>query len=390
MTKRIFRSIIGAAAAVILCCTAIIIGVLFNHFNAVQRNQLAAQTELASHGVELNGAAFLKGLEIEGYRLTWIAADGVVLYDTEKDAASMENHLDREEVKEAQKYGIGESERMSDAIAEKMLYYAKRLNDGTVLRVSVAQSTVYAILFGMLQPILILFTVAVILAAVLARRLARHIVEPLDRLDLDNPLEIDAYEELSPLLTRIEHQHRLLSKQFTQLKRKQDEFSAVTDNMSEGLILLGEKGEILSINRTAERLFDTNGSCVGKDILTVDRSVRMQKLLKAAQDGIKSETHARLAGGDYQINANPVISEGKVVGICIIAFDITEKTRAEQIRREFSANVSHELKTPLHAIMGSAELIEAGLVKTEDMPRFVERIRIEGARLLTLIDDIIR
>ncbi|HPD89108.1 MAG TPA: ATP-binding protein [Oscillospiraceae bacterium] len=390
MTKRIFRSIFLVASLVLLASFLIIMGVLYEYFTNMQKDELKVQAALAVHGVENDGRSYFDGLDTEGYRLTWVAADGTVLYDTEADAATMENHAEREEIKEALETGTGESERASTTLAEKTRYYAKLLTDGTVLRVSVRQYTVFALMLGMLRPICIVLGVALILSAVLANRLSKQIVEPLNTLNLDNPLENNAYEELSPLLTRVEHQHRQIGSQLDELKRKQDEFTAVTDSMSEGLILMNEKGVVLSINRSAMRLFRADPSCVGHDILTVDRSLPMQRLLSDAQNRRHGEAIMELGGGTYQVNSSPVLSDDRIAGVCILAFDITEKARAEKQRREFSANVSHELKTPLHSIMGSAELLEAGLVEQEDIPRFVGHIRSEAARLVDLVNDIIR
>ncbi len=243
---------------------------------------------------------------------------------------------------------------------------------------------------GMLPPFCAMLIVAAVLAIILAGRMSKRIVGPLNDIDLDCPLENEVYEELSPLLTRIERQHRQISEQLDELRRRQDEFATVTGSMSEGLILLNDKGFILSIYPAAMRLFGTNAGCAGCDMLAVNRSLEMQRLLSDALAGKRSEEALSLGGGEFQVNASPVLSKGEVRGVCILTFDVTEKQRAEQQRREFSANVSHELKTPLQSIMGSAELIENGLVQPADLGRFAGRIRQESARLVMLIDDIIR
>lgn len=390
MTKRIFRSIFLVAVAVLLACLILIMGVLYEYFNTMQRNTLAAQMTLAAQGVQNEGLGYLNGLEESTYRLTWIQADGTVLYDSRADETAMENHADREEIQEALNTGVGESERTSATLAEKTLYRAVRLSDGSVLRIGVTQYTVVTLLLGMLQPIAIVLLAAIVLSVILAKRVSKQITEPLNALDLDRPLENETYEELSPVLTRIERQHRQINSQLEQLRQKQDEFAAITGSMSEGLVLLDDKNTILSINPAAARLFGTDAACIGQNMLTVDRSLAMQKLIADAQAGTRGEAVVALAGGTYQIDASPVTSNDKRIGVCILAFDVTEKAQAEQMRREFSANVSHELKTPLQSIMGSAELIENGLVKQADLPRFVGHIRSEAGRLVTLIDDIIR
>ena len=390
MTKRIFRSIFHVAVAVLRACLILIMGVLYEYFNTMQRNTLAAQMTLAAQGVQNEGLGYLNGLEESTYRLTWIQADGTVLYDSRADETAMENHADREEIQEALSTGVGESERTSATLAEKTLYRAVRLSDGSVLRIGVTQYTVVTLLLGMLQPIAIVLLAAIVLSVILAKRVSKQITEPLNALDLDRPLENETYEELSPVLTRIERQHRQINSQLEQLRQKQDEFAAITGSMSEGLVLLDDKNTILSINPAAARLFGTDAACIGQNMLTVDRSLAMQKLIADAQAGTRGEAVVALAGGTYQIDASPVTSNDKRIGVCILAFDVTEKAQAEQMRREFSANVSHELKTPLQSIMGSAELIENGLVKQADLPRFVGHIRSEAGRLVTLIDDIIR
>lgn len=390
MTKKIFRSIFFVSFAVLFACLIIILGVMYGYFVSQQKAKLASLTTLAAQGVENEGMAYFKDLSADGVRLTWVAADGVVLYDNQADAAAMENHGARPEIRQALSVGIGESERMSATLAEKTIYRAQRLSDGTVIRVAIVQYTIWTLVVGVIQPFVVVLAIALILSGILARRLALRIVKPLNALDLEDPLENDAYEELSPLLTRIERQRRQIKNQMSELRWKQDEFAAITGSMNEGLILLNGDNRIVGMNPAAARLFGAPEDSVGRDMLTVDRSLAMQELIGEARQGLHAERLMPLAGGMYQVNASPVLSEGKAAGVAILAFDITEKASAEQRRREFSANVSHELKTPLHSIMGTAELIENGLVKSEDLPRFGKRIRAEAGRLVMLIDDIIR
>ncbi len=391
MTKKIFRSILLVASAVLLACLVIILGVMYEYFVSRQREQLVSLASLAGQGVSEKGAAYFEGLDANGVRLTWIAADGTVLYDNEKDASQMENHATREEIREAFETGVGEGERMSATIAEKTIYRALLLPDGTVIRAATMQYTIWTLLLGLLRPFIIVLAIALALSMVLARQLSKRIVKPLNTLDLENPLENDAYEEISPLLTRIERQRRQIKSQLNELRWKQDEFAAITGSMKEGLILLNGENAIVSINPAAARLFGAGEESVtGMDMLALERSLAMQELIDEARRGRHGERAMELADGEYQVNASPVFSDGRIAGIAILAFDVSEKASAEQRRREFSANVSHELKTPLHSIMGSAELIENGLVKSEDMSRFAKRIREEAGRLVTLIDDIIR
>ena len=390
MTKKIFRSMVITAGAVLLASLIIIMGCLYDYFCGVQEQQLKDELSLAAAAVEQGGADYLTSLQSDRYRLTWVGADGTVLYDTQADAAAMENHGQRQEIRQALLAGQGESSRYSATLLEKTLYCARRLDDGTVLRISISRATAGVLVLGMLQPFLIVLVVALVLSALLARRLARHIVEPLNQLDLEHPMDNDTYEELSPLLGRINQQRRQIDAQMQELQRKRDEFDQITGNMKEGLVLLNEKGMILSINPAARTLFRAGSTCVGQDFLTIERSSDVSHALQAAMEQGHSEIHTEREGREYQMDMSRIESEGAVTGAVILAFDVTEQALAQRNRREFTANVSHELKTPLQSIMGSAELMENGLVKPEDMPVFIGRIRSEAARLVTLIEDIIR
>ena len=390
MTKKIFQSILLVAGCVLLASLLIIMGFLYDYFGGVEENQLRDELSLAAAAVEDGGTDYLSQLTADRYRLTWIAADGSVLYDTKTDAESLENHASRAEVSQALATGTGESTRYSSTLMEKTMYYAQRLDDGTVLRISISRATVGMIAVGMIQPLLIVLIVALILSGLLARRLSRRIVDPLNSLDLEHPLDNDAYEELSPLLKRIHRQHVEIQMQLRELREKTDEFTQITGSMREGLVLLDEHGSILSINAAAQALFGADAQCVGRDFLTIERSHEISAAIQAAAADGHSEVRAERAGRVYQFDISRITSDGKFLGTVILAFDITEQEFAERNRREFTANVSHELKTPLQGIIGSAELIENGMVKPEDLPRFVGHIHAEAARLVTLIDDIIR
>lgn len=390
MTKKIFQSILLVAGCVLLASLLIIMGFLYDYFGGVEENQLRDELSLAAAAVEDGGTDYLSRLTADRCRLTWIAADGSVLYDTRTDAESLENHASRAEVSQALTTGTGESTRYSSTLMEKTMYYAQRLDDGTVLRISISRATVGMIAVGMIQPLLIVLIVALILSGLLARRLSRRIVDPLNSLDLEHPLDNDAYEELSPLLKRIHRQHVEIQTQLRELREKTDEFTQITGSMREGLILLDEHGSILSINAAAQTLFGADAQCVGRDFLTVERSHEISAAIQAAVTDGHSEVRAERAGRVYQFDISRITSDGKPIGTVILAFDITEQEFAERNRREFTANVSHELKTPLQGIIGSAELIENGMVRPDDLPRFVGHIHAEAARLVTLIDDIIR
>ena len=354
MTKKIFRSMVITAGAVLLASLIIIMGCLYEYFCGVQEQQLKDELSLAAAAVEQGGADYLASLQSDRYRLTWVSADGTVLYDTQADAAAMENHAQRQEIRQALLASQGESSRYSATLLEKTLYCARRLDDGTVLRISISRATAGVLVLGMLQPFLIVLVVALVLSALLARRLARHIVEPLNQLDLEHPMDNDTYEELSPLLGRINQQRRQIDAQMQELQRKRDEFDQITGNMKEGLVLLNEKGVILSINPAARTLFRTGSACVGQDFLTIERSRDVSHALQTAMEQSHSEIRTEREGREYQMDMSRIESEGAVTGAVILAFDVTEQELAQRNRREFTANVSHELKTPLQSIMGSA------------------------------------
>ena len=390
MTKRIFRSTLLVGVAVLAASLVLVMGALYSYFGRVQESQLRDELSLAAVGVEKSGSDYLAQLRSEQYRITWLRGDGTVLYDTQADAATMENHAQREEVQQALATGEGESSRYSSTLLQKTVYYAKRLPDGTVLRLSAVRVTAGVLVLNMLQPILLVLAAALILSGVLAGRLARRITEPLNRLDLEQPLENDTYEELAPLLRRMEHQRLLLRQQMDELKRRSEEFEQITGSMNEGLLLLDEAGTVLSINPAAQRLLGANTDCVGQDLLTVDRDVALSEAVREAKAQGHSEFRGQRNGREYQFDVTRIQSEGRTAGVVLLVFDVTERAFAERNRREFTANVSHELKTPLQGIIGSAELLENGMVKQEDVPRFVGHIRAEAQRLVTLIGDIIR
>lgn len=391
MTKKIFQSIIIVAATVLLASLTIILGVFYEYFGNIQKGQLTDELNLASVSVIKDGVDYLEYLQSDHYRLTWIDTDGTVLYDTEAGNEELENHKDRAEVKTAFEKGIGESTRYSATLMEKTRYYAKRLKDGTVLRISAKYATTGLLVLGMLQPIIFIIIGALLLSGVLASRLSKRIVEPLNNLDLERPLENETYEEISPLLNRINRQSSEISKQLRRLEEKTDEFNQITESMKEGLVLLDNKGIVLSINPAARTIFgsDTQGA-VGHDFLRLDRSRTLSAAIEKTFEEGHSEIRIERMGREYQLDISRIESAGKVLGAVMLAFDITEQEYAERNRREFTANVSHELKTPLQGIIGSADLIETGMVKPEDMPRFIGHIRKEATRLVALIEDIIR
>ena len=390
MTSKIFRSTVLVAVIVLLCSLGVVMGVLYNHFTDVQIQQLKNELSLAVTATEQYGNAFLENVEADRFRITWIDPDGTVLFDTQADQTTMENHADRKEIQEALETGRGSAVRNSSTLTEQTYYEAQRLQDGTVLRISTNQESAWALMMDMLWPVILIVTVAIGLSAILANRMAKNIVEPLNKLDLEQPLKNEVYEEISPLLHRIHRQHRQIIEQVDQIKRKSDEFQQITANMQEGLVLLDGEGTIISINPAAQALFEAEANCVGKNFLMIDRTNSMRDAVNDALDKGRGYARLRRNGRSYQFDLSRIESDGTVIGAVVLAFDITERLNSEQMRREFSANVSHELKTPLQGIIGSAELLESGLAKPEDAPRFVGHIKKEAARLVSLIQDIIR
>ncbi len=389
MTKRIFRSIGFVAIAVFLASLILIMGVLYDYFSGVQQRQLQMQLELAAQGVTNEETAYFSDLTVRDYRITWIAADGTVLYDSDALSSDMENHLEREEIKEALATGHGESRRYSATLMDRSLYAAQRLEDGTVLRLSIAQSSILTLVLGMAQPISIVIVLAVVLSVVLAIRLSKNIVKPLNEIDLDHPLSNEGYDELAPFLRRIDSQQKQLRRQKTRLEQKQAELDTIIGSMSEGMVLLNEHGKIVSINPAAMALLGVEKSPVGADMLTVSRNLSLNDILRQTLQGQSVVETVSLETGQYQISASPIMSEGKVAGAALCFFDVTEKEKAEQMRREFTSNVSHELKTPLHSISGYAELLQNNMVKQGDIVPFAGKIYREAQRMTSLVEDIL-
>lgn len=390
MTEKIFRSMMTAMVSVLLASLLLILGCLYEYFGNVQEQQLAQELSLAAAGVESAGMDFFPQSDKGSSRLTWIAPDGSVLYDGQADRSTMENHGDREEVREALFSGEGTSSRYSSTLLEKTIYCARRLSDGSVLRISVSHASMAVLVVGMLPPICAVLLAALVLAFLLASRLSRRIMEPLNTLDLDHPLDNQTYDELAPLLKRISRQRSQIDAQLAQLRQRQEEFSQITASMNEGLVLLNREGSILSMNPAAARLFHPEGDVEGQDFLTVERSPEISNALHRALQTGHDELSLQRNGRIYQLDVSRILWEGKTAGLVLLLFDVTERANGERARREFTANVSHELKTPLTAILGSSELIENGMVRPEDLPRFAGHIHGEAARLLSLIEDILR
>lgn len=389
MSHKIFKSTMVVAIAVFLATVLLILGALYNYFGSIQRNQLQSALNLAVQGVEKSGIDYLENIQLNQERMTYIDTDGHVLFDSSVSAQKLENHADREEVKEAMEIGKGESSRFSKTLTSENLYYAKKLKDQKILRISTSRMTMISIVLSMLQPVLIVLLATLALAWVLAKRMVNRIVQPLNELDLSKPLENEAYDELAPLLTKIDSQEKKIKEQVDALGNQKNEFESVISHMKEGLALLDRNNKILSINKAALQFFSTNESIIGKDFLDMERNLEMNQWLEEAKKyGSKDEVIERF-GKEYAIDITSIQEDGQKDGLVILVQDISDKLLAEKSRKEFTANVSHELKTPLHSIMGRAELMENKMVREEDVPNFARDIRQEATRLVGLIEDVL-
>ena len=390
MTKRIFRAILTVALTVLLASLVLIVGVLHGYFQDRVLDELSSRTAYIALGVEHEGVEYLEDGFPNDCRVTWVGADGAVLWDNREDSTRMENHADRPEVHEALLLGKGHAARYSDTLAQKTLYYALRLSDGSVLRVSDTQYSVWMLVLQALQPVALVMVLAFCLALWLAGRLARQLVEPINAMDLNDPGEEIGYEELAPLVGKLRSQKRQISRQMEDLRRSREEFAAITENMSEGLLIIDRETRVLSYNAAALRLLDALTPVEENSVLSLNREPGFRRCVEEALAGRRREELLEREDTCCRVLANPVEQDGAVTGAVLIVLDVTEKERREALRREFTANVSHELKTPLTAILGTAEILENGMVKPEDIPHFAGNIRREAQRLIGLVNDIIK
>ena len=367
MTKRIFKSICLVGGIVFVASVILVSSVFYQYFSVSQTKQLDIQVELAAIGVENNGLDYFADLDNPDFRVTWIDKDGTVLYDNRGDQSTMVNHLQREEIKQAIETGKGYSKRYSDTMMKQLVYCAKLLNDGTIIRISLERSSIFTLILDMMEYIVLIVVGVVILSMLLAYRISKIIVKPLNSIDLEAPQKNSEYVELSPLLNRIHTQQTQLVKQAMELENRKIEFEAVTNSMNEGLILLNRKGTILSINDAASKILSAKHDCVGKNILTIGDDLEFQDVLSKALSGGHAEKVIHIRESHYQLDASPVVSDKGISGAALLIFDVTERENAEKMRREFTANVSHELKTPLHTISGYADLIKNEMARPEDV-----------------------
>ena len=390
MTKRILKSILVVSVAVLVMSTTLTMGILYRYFGKQIGKELRREAAYLAIAVEKEGMEAFESLPPEAERVTYIAEDGSVLFDSEADEDSMENHGQREEIKEASEKGSGTAVRTSDTLSKKTLYYALRLKDNSILRVSSEQYNVPGIVGGMIQPVLIMLVIMAVLSYLIAARLSRNIVNPINALDLEHPEENQIYDEIAPLLTKINRQQKSLQKEISDAKRQQEEFSMITENMEEGFVVIDSHTEILSNNSSALNLLGAEPEKGRRSVLALNRSEDFQNAVERVLAGQHVLANMDLAGTSCQVTANPVYHENQVTGAVLLIQDVTERMRGEQMRREFTANVSHELKTPLTSISGFAEIIQDGYVKPEDTKKFAGRIFKEAQRLITLVNDVIK
>lgn len=390
MTKRIFRAIIAVAMTVLFASLLIATTFLYDYFKRSQASQLKEELELVTKKVQAEGMAFFDEYESSVFRLTLISPDGKVLCDTRYSPDELSDHSDREEVIEAIESGRGSASRLSETMTEKTMYEAVMLDGIGVVRVSVVRTAVSTLLLAMLPAVSAIVLIAIIVSLLLSSNMAKNITDPLNSIDTDNPDAALAYEELAPIVEKLKSQHKQISKQKKQLRQRTDELEQVTSAMSEAILLLDGKGRVISMNVAARKLFSAQLSVRDTRFNELELGEKLSQAIEAGLGGVSADFTEERGEMEYRFLVNPTVSDGKTVGASVLGIDITERAFAERSRREFTANVSHELKTPLQSIIGSAELLENGLVKPQDTPRFVGNIKSEATRLVSLINDIIR
>jgi len=389
MVNKIFRSNFFTSMLILLMSFCLTFGVLFSYFEAQMFTELESEAGYISYAVKNEGTEFIDNFNEKGKRITLVSSDGTVLVDTKADAEELENHADRKEIADALKSGKGTSSRYSDTLMQKTLYYAEKLDDGTILRVSTTQNSVVIILLGLLQPLIIIIVLALIISIFLSYRLSKAIIKPINELDLDNPASNETYEELTPLLKKMSAQKKTIDKQIKEAEQKQEEFKLITENMSEGLLVIDKDSNVLSYNQAAVRLLEISDVKSGS-VLAFNRSKGFRSVIEKALSGERAESNISHDENTYNLIANPVYENDKIIGAVIVIIDITESVKREQLRQEFTSNVSHELKTPLTSISGFAEMMKSGGTPDETVVDFSTSIYDEAQRLITLVSDIMK
>ena len=388
MTKKINRGILFSSVLTLAACLVFFVGVQYQMYDDTLKSSLESKAEIISRNADESELKTYNGIK---ERATLISSDGKVLFDNKARTSEMGNHAKRKEVKNALKNGEGYDIRRSETLGVKTCYYALKLKDGNILRVSEDAMSLLAVISGLFPAICAIAVMTVILAAVLADIISKKIVKPINNMNLDTPEYNDAYDELSPFITKINDQNKKIRRQIAELKRSRLEFDTIAENMTEGLCLTDKKGNVIMHNSGFEKIFGSDSDIDGNNILTFCRDESFRKTLENIRENEKSDSLLTVGGKNYEITANPVFDEnGTACGAAVLVVDVTEKEKREKLRREFTANVSHELKTPLTSILGISDMMKNGIVKEEDIKGFAADINTEAARLITLVNDIIK
>lgn len=389
MHKKIFRSSMLVTLLVLLSSIVLIMGVLYEYFESQLIREMQKEAVYISTAIENEGVDYLNSIHDENERITLISSDGTVIADTMADAESLENHIDRDEVKEAIQNGSGTSSRYSDTLTEKIVYYAVKMENGNILRISTRHYTVVIILLGLAQPIVIVVLIALLLSLWLCHRVSVKLIEPINTLDLEHPENNETYDELTPLLKKIANQRQTIDKQLKDAIQMQEEFKLITENMNEGFLVIDKEMRILTYNSSAMKFLDISEiEC--ESILSVNRTKEFRKMLECVLSGERYESETESGERCCRFIANPVFAEGQTIGAVIVILDVTESVNREKLRREFTSNVSHELKTPLTSISGFAEIMESGDTPNEMVIDFSKSIYDEAQRLISLVSDIMK
>lgn len=389
MSSKIFKSAFFTSMLVLVVSFLMVFTVLFNYFEAQVFSELESEATYISYGIKDSGEEFIDNFEKGNKRITIISMDGTVLADTKADVSGLENHLDRKEVQDALKDGIGKSSRYSDTLTEKTLYYATKLDNGNILRVSTTQNSVIVILLGLLQPLILIIVIALVISLLLAHRVSNSITKPINNIDLDNPQSADTYEELTPLLKKLALQKKTINTQIKEAEKSREEFRLICENMNEGFLVIDKNEKVLSYNSSALKLLEIE-NINDNSVLTFNRTKNFRETIEKALGGNRAENTILIGENTYDIIANPVYRAENIIGAVVVIIDVTESAKREQLRREFTSNVSHELKTPLTSISGFAEMMKSGGMQEETVVDFSTSIYDEAQRLIALVGDIMK
>lgn len=390
MTKRILISILTISVLSVIIAVMLTTALIYNNSTEKLNKEIATETKIIAEAVELSGGRFLNDADFDSsIRVTWIDSDGTVIFDSERSTVILDDHSDRKEFHEAIEKGEGSSDRYSKTILETTLNHAVKLTDGTVIRVSTIHSSLFAQIMGILNPLVLILAITIIIAVIAAIQVTRSIIKPVNAIDLNRPDTKKSYKELAPLVEKLRVQNVRVTHQLEQLSQSREQLSLVTENMSEGLIIIGQKNTVLSCNNAAVTLLGNPDFKEGQSVFTLNKSDKFRRCIADALGGVRSECILEVDGSERQVIASPASAATVPYGIVVFVIDVTERQQLEAMRREFTSNVSHELKTPLTTIYGISDMLSDGMVASEDIPRFSADIKNEADRLINLINDII-